>query len=79
MILFLLLDMLESFFYNIAHVIVREGVVNVFAGTAVGDEVALTEDLELMRNGGFGHSEERCYIADAHRIAVYGKQNADSR
>ena len=71
--------MLKSLFYNISHVVVREGVENVFSNLFIGDKVALAKDLQLMGNRRFGHTKKCGDIANTHRRAVYCEKYAHSR
>lgn len=70
--------MFKSLLYNIPYVIVGKAVKNVLTRLTIGDKIALAEDLKLMRNGRFRHSQKVGNIANAHRLAVNGKKNADS-
>lgn len=70
--------MFKSLLDNIPYVIVGKAVKDVLTRLAIGDKIALTEDLKLMRNGRFRHSQKIGNIANTHRLAVNGKENADS-
>lgn len=70
--------MFESLLDNIADMIVGKGVINVFTRLAIGDQITLAQNLQLVRHGGFGHTKQICNVADAHRFAVYGKKYTDA-
>ena len=70
--------MLEGFLDDITDVIILKSVKYVFTRLTIADKIALSQNLKLMRNGRFGHSEQACNIADAHRLSVDCEKYADS-
>ena len=69
--------MLKSLFDNVADVLVGKAVIYVLSRLAIGDKIALPENLQLMRYGRFSHAEKISNIAHAHRLALNGEKYAD--
>ena len=70
--------MLQRFFDYIFDVTVRQSVKNVFAGVSVNNEIRASKNFELMRNGGFRHTQKLRNITYAHRLAVKSEKDAHS-
>ena len=70
--------MFKCLLNNIPDVVIGKAVKNVFTRLTIGNKIALSQDLKLMRYSGFCHSQKICNIANAHRLTVYGKENADA-
>ncbi|HZF21314.1 MAG TPA: hypothetical protein VEZ43_02465 [Dongiaceae bacterium] len=58
--------MFQAHSHKITHTVVRERVVHYSAITSGLDQVQSSEESQLMRNGGYIHSQNRRKVANAH-------------
>ena len=58
-----------------ANMIVRQGVIYIFAGFPIGDKVTPAQNLQLMGNGRLRHPQKIRKITNAERRSIQGKKD----
>ena len=71
--------MLKCFLDYISYVIIRQRIYDVLPSLLISHKVALPQYLQLMRDGGFRHTEKMGDIANAHWLLINGEENVYSR
>ena len=70
--------MLKRLFDYIAHMLVSQRVIYIFTRLTIGDKVALSQYLQLVRNRRFRHTEQIGNVTNAHGLALNGEEYAYS-
>lgn len=75
----LFVDVLKTHIEDFKHVVVGEGVIDVFTVASSAYEVALSQNLELVRDGSSAHVEKLGEVCHAELSLVKSPKHAEAR